>query len=132
MKRKPKKLSKKRKGLWSKRSEYTKKDGSIVIMDSNWEVAMANRFDELDINWHRDPEMKIEYETRSGRKKNYIPDFYLPDLDIYVEVKGYWTDAARHKMKDVIKRNPGKICILESLVEIGQVTETITPRTGSL
>ena len=74
MKRKPKKLSKKRKGLWSKRSEYTKKDGSIVIMDSNWEVAMANRFDELDINWHRDPEMKLEYETRSGRKKNYIPD----------------------------------------------------------
>jgi len=132
MKRKPKKLSKKRKGLWSKRSEYTKKDGSIVIMDSNWEVAMANRLDELDINWHRDPEMKLEYETRSGRKKNYIPDFYLPDLDIYVEVKGYWTDAARHKMKDVIKRNPGKICILESLVEIGQITETITPRTGSL
>ena len=101
-------------------------------MDSNWEVAMANRLDELDINWHRDPEMKLEYETRSGRKKNYIPDFYLPDLDIYIEVKGYWTDAARHKMKDIIKRHPGKICILESLVEIGQLTEDVSPSTGSL
>ena len=49
-----------------------------------------------------------------------IPDFYLPDHDIYIEVKGYWTDAARHKMKSVQERNPVKIIILESLESIGK------------
>jgi len=121
----------KKKKLWSKRSKYTKADGTIVDMDSTWEVAMAIRLDELGITWKRDPSMKLEYRTRGGRKRNYIPDFYLPDHDMYVEVKGYWTDAARHKMRDVVKRNPGKICILESLVAISQV-EIITAMTGSL
>ena len=121
----------KKRKLWSKQSEYTRKDGSVVLMDSTWEVIMATRLDELEVNWERDPNMKLEYRTRGGRKRNYIPDFYLPELDIYVEVKGYWTDAARHKMKDVIRRNPDKICILESLDEISQIV-TIKPTTGSL
>ena len=130
MPRKRKKRTKKK--LWSKQSEYTRKDGSVVLMDSTWEVMMATRLDELEINWERDPKMKLEYRTRGGRKRNYIPDFYLPELDLYIEVKGYWTDAARHKMKDIIKRNPGKICILESLLEIGSLTKDIKPRHGSL
>ena len=127
----PRKRRRKKK-LWSKQSEYTRKDGSVVLMDSTWEVMMAMRLDELEVNWERDPKMKLEYRTRGGRKRNYIPDFYLPDLDIYIEVKGYWTDAAKHKMKDIIKRNPGKICILESLIEIGSLTKDIQPRSGSL
>ena len=114
----------KKKKLWSKKSNYTKLDGSIVSMDSTWEVMMANRFDELNVDWKRDPSMKLSYKTRGGRKRNYIPDFYLPDYDLYIEVKGYWTDAAKHKMKDVQSRNPVKILILESLVEIAGI-ETV-------
>jgi predicted nuclease of restriction endonuclease-like RecB superfamily len=122
----------KKRELWSKRSKYTKTDGTIVDMDSTWEVAMATRLDELGITWKRDPDMKLEYSTRGGRKRNYIPDFYLPDHDMYIEVKGYWTDAAKHKMRDIVDRNPGKICILESLAEISQVDTSITAMTGSL
>jgi len=107
-----------KKKLWSKKSNYTKLDGSIVSMDSTWEVMMATRLDELGVTWRRDKNMKLSYKTRGGRKKNYIPDFYLIDYDIYIEVKGYWTDAARHKMKAVQKRHPVKILILESLAEI--------------
>ena len=131
MAKKRKRRSKKKK-LWSKQSEFTRKDGTIVVMDSTWEVMMANRLNELDITWVRDPKMKLEYKTRGGRMRNYIPDFYLPDFDIYIEVKGYWTDAAKHKMKDIIKRNPGKICILESLAEIGRLTKDIKPTPGTL
>ena len=131
MARKRKRRSKKKK-LWSKQSEFTRKDGTIVVMDSTWEVMMANRLNELDITWVRDPKMKLEYKTRGGRMRNYIPDFYLPDFDIYIEVKGYWTDAAKHKMKDIIKRNPGKICILESLAEIGRLAKDIKPTLGTL
>lgn len=93
---------------------------------------MATRLDELGITWERDPSMKLAYKTRGGRKRNYIPDFYLPDHDLYIEVKGYWTDAAKHKMRDIIKRNPDKICILESKLEIASITKSIAPTSGSL
>jgi predicted nuclease of restriction endonuclease-like RecB superfamily len=108
----------KKRGLWSKRSDYICLDGTIVSMDSTWEVACAKRLDELGISWIRNPSLKLKYITRGRRARNYIPDFYLPDHDVYIEVKGYWTDAARHKMKSVQEKNPVKIIILESLAEI--------------
>ena len=115
----------KKRGLWSKKSDYICLDGSIVSMDSTWEVACAARLDELDINWIRNPSLKLKYITRGHRARNYIPDFYLPDHDIYIEVKGYWTDAARHKMKSVQEINPVKIVILESLEEIATFSTRI-------
>jgi predicted nuclease of restriction endonuclease-like RecB superfamily len=113
-----KRRRRKRRKLWSKKSDYTCIDGSIVSMDSTWEVACAKRLDELGVRWIRNPSLKLKYTTRGRRARNYIPDFYLPDHDVYIEVKGYWTDAARHKMKDVLERNPVQIIILESLEEI--------------
>jgi len=116
---KKRKRRRKKRGLWSKKSDYVCLDGSVVSMDSTWEVACARRLDELGIRWIRNPNLKLKYTTRGRRARNYIPDFYLPAHDVYIEVKGYWTDAARHKMKDVQERNPVKIIILESLEEIG-------------
>jgi predicted nuclease of restriction endonuclease-like RecB superfamily len=113
---------KKKKKLWSKQSLYERKDGSKVLMDSTWEVAMAERLDHLKISWDRREDMKLPYFSKAGRKRNYIPDFYLPDYDIYIEVKGYWTDAARHKMTSVQNTNPVKIVILESLESVNKFT----------
>ena len=115
-------MPRKRKKLWSKQSQYIKKDGSSVMMDSTWEVAMAKRLDHLKIEWHREESMKLIYFSKSGRKRNYIPDFYLPEYNTYIEVKGYWTESARHKMKDVQKRNDVKIIILESLESVNKFT----------
>jgi predicted nuclease of restriction endonuclease-like RecB superfamily len=120
----------KKRKLWSKKSDYTCLDGTTVAMDSTWEVAMAERLDALKIKWIRSPDMKLPYMTKSGRKRNYVPDFYLPDIDLYIEVKGYWTDRAKHKMKDICNRYPGKICILESLDEV--INLPIEPRLGTL
>ena len=122
----------KRRGLWSKRSDYLTVEGVTVSMDSTWEVACAKRLDDLGIRWIRNPSLKLKYTTRGRRQRNYIPDFYLPDLDIYIEVKGYWTDRAKWKMRDVMVRNPGKICILESLDAIASLSLPILPTTGSI
>ena len=97
-------------------------------MDSTWEVACAKRLDELGIKWMRTPSIKLKYITRSRRIRNYIPDFYLPDYDIYIEVKGYWTDAARHKIKSVQINNDVKLLILESLDAIGKLDEASIQR----
>lgn len=123
------KKEKRKKGvLWSKQSLYTTVDGFEVLMDSTWEVALAKKLDELGIKWVRDESMILEYKTVRGRKRKYIPDFYLPDFKLYVEVKGYWTDAARHKMKDVVERNQVDILVLESLNDIADVHQLLSSR----
>lgn len=118
--------SKRPKGkLWSKQSTYTKADGTEVIMDSTWETKLAILLDRLEIKWDRGNHLVLDYQTPRGRKRKYIPDFYLPDYDIYVEVKGYWTDAARLKVADVEKRHGIKILVLESLREVGRIQTKI-------
>ena len=115
-------MARRRKKLWSKPSIYRTVDGFDVSMDSTWEVACARRLDELGIRWIRNSDIKLKYTTRGRRVRNYIPDFYLPDHDLYIEVKGYWTDAARHKMESVRTNNDVKLLILESLEEINLLT----------
>jgi len=107
---------------------YMTVDGLEVSMDSTWEVACAKRLDELGVKWVRSRELKMPYLTRGKRKRNYVPDFYLPDYDVYLEVKGYWTSAARHKMKEIEKTNPGKVILLESLAEIASLEKSLPSR----
>ncbi len=127
-----KRYRRRKKKLWSKRSDYTRSDGSVVSMDSTWEVACAVRLDELGIAWERSRDIKIHYRDKKLRSRNYVPDFYLPEYDIYIEVKGYWTDRAKWKMRDVMVRNPGKICLLESLDAVTSLSLPILPSTGSI
>jgi len=115
---KRRKIKKKKTKLWSKPSIYKTVDGKQVQMDSTWEVIMAMRLDELSIQWERDENMKLPYLSKAGRKRNYIPDFYLPAYDTYIEVKGYLTESAKHKMKSVLEVNDVKIIMLKSLIEI--------------
>ena len=119
------KYKKKKSKLWSKPSVYKTVDGEQISMDSSWEVVMAMRLDELGIRWERDKNMKLPYLMKSGRKRNYIPDFYLPDHDVYIEVKGYLTESARHKMKSVLEINDVKIIMLTSLIEIAEFDTSI-------
>ena len=115
-------MARRKKKLWSKSSIYITVEGKEVKMDSTWEVACASKLDMLGVRWDRDKTIRLNYLTRGKRKRYYIPDFYLPDYDLYIEVKGYWTDAAKHKMNDVQARNPVRIIILESLEEIANVS----------
>ncbi len=127
-----KRYRRRKKKLWSKRSDYTRVDGSVVSMDSTWEVACAQRLDELGVAWERSRDIKIHYRDKKLRSRNYVPDFYLPEYEIYIEVKGYWTDRAKWKMRDVMVRNPGKICLLESLEAVTSLSLPILPSTGSI
>tara|TARA_B100000131_G_C17904649_1_gene527902 strand:+ start:73 stop:462 length:390 start_codon:yes stop_codon:yes gene_type:complete len=114
------KYKKKKSKLWSKPSVYKTVDDQQISMDSTWEVVMAMRLDELNIKWERGDNIKLPYFMRSGKKRNYIPDFYLPEYDIYIEVKGYLTESAKHKMKSVLEVNDVKIIMLRSLIEIAE------------
>jgi len=65
--------------------DYKKSDGTIVKLDSSWEEALAKRLDELNISWIRpDP---IKWVDENGTERNYFPDFYLTDYDLYLDPK---------------------------------------------
>lgn len=91
-----------------------------IWLDSTWEYALVQRLDELSIQWERDiSKHKFEYVDVEGNTRFYHPDFYIPGLNLYVEVKGYWTSETRHKMSSVKERHKHlTIIVLESLEEI--------------
>lgn len=60
------------------------------LMHSSWELEVAIWLDEQNIAWTRTtPGFEYEWDDKI---KTYYPDFYLPDFDLYIEVKGYETD----------------------------------------
>ena len=79
-----------------------------VIMRSRWEVAFAKNY--LDKNG-----MQWEYETKVfpvGKGPwvgiTYRPDFYVPALHLYIEVKGQWLNGSLEKVAAFRKRYPEK------------------------
>lgn len=55
----------------------------------SWEVAFAKYLDNLNIKWERSNK-KFDYTYNNDNHK-YLPDFYLPDYNLYIEIKGYPT-----------------------------------------
>jgi hypothetical protein len=86
-----------------------------VWLDSTWEIKYATYLDDKGIAWQR-PTEKFPY-VFEGQRKNYVPDFWIPELDSYVEIKGYTT------LKDEAKWSqfPLKLIVLkkEELVQMG-------------
>jgi hypothetical protein len=69
------------------RSKHSVYNG--VEMQSSWEEEFAKWLDANGIRWNRSTE-SFPYVWNGDRR--YFPDFHLPDLGLYVEVKGYQTD----------------------------------------
>lgn len=78
-----------------KKTWYESKCCGRVLLDSTYELAYARYLDESNILWIRNKK-QFAY-LWAGEAHYYIPDFYLPNQDLYVEIKGFRTD------KDVAK-----------------------------
>ena len=83
------------------------------LMHSSWELEVAMWFDDQNIKWSRTtPGFKYEWNNSI---RTYFPDFYLPEYDVYVEVKGYETDRDCCKWKAV----PGLVVL--KIKEVKQI-----------
>jgi len=60
-------------------------------LKSGWEEAYAKYLDKNNVKW--------EYESKTFDLGNtaYTPDFYLPDTNEYIEIKGWWRKDAETK-----------------------------------
>lgn len=68
---------------------------------SGFERTLTLQMKKLKVHYEYEP-TKLAYVL----ERNYIPDFYLPDQDIYIEAKGKLTPEDRTKMKAVKKAYP--------------------------
>jgi hypothetical protein len=66
-----------------------------ILFDSSWEMKYAMWMDSMDIKWERcKKRFPYKFENKS---KNYIPDFFLPDSQEYIEIKGLKTKRDESK-----------------------------------
>lgn len=64
-----------------------------IWMRSSYEVAYAKYLDKNNVKWLYEP------KTFDLGNTTYTPDFYLPETDEYIEIKGYWREDAKIKFR---------------------------------
>lgn len=94
---------------YSKNTEY--KDG--IILESSYEVRTAQILDELNIEW-------IKVRTGfvwddNGKKRRYVPDFYLPKLDVYLDPKNdFLIEKDKNKIQSAMELNSIVVIVLSN------------------
>ncbi len=81
--------------------EYIDKRGRVFKFDSSWEDALANRLDELDLEWIR-PE-PILYNL-GEKTRRYFGDFYLPEYNVYLDPKNPYVQRVQREKIEIISK----------------------------
>jgi hypothetical protein len=80
-------------------------------LHGSWELKYAQWLDSNNIKWERN-KSSFPYIFQDKTRK-YTPDFYLPETDEYVEIKGYktakdeakWSQFPEHRKLKIIMKN---------------------------
>lgn len=81
---------------------YNKFEDKKVLLESSWEVRIANFLTDKNIKWIR-PKF-IKWQDSIGKTRRYFPDFYLVDYDIYLDPKNpYCLKRDEEKLNEVQK-----------------------------
>ena len=83
---------------------YRRKDsyGNECSLRGTWEVKVADWLDAHHINWTR--QFSLPYDD-GEIVRTYSPDFFLKDLNIIIEVKGFFSKKDQQKMLHVKEQN---------------------------
>lgn len=67
---------------------------TTINMRSKSETLFAAALDALGLSWEYEPtRFDLGWST-------YTPDFYIADLDLWIEVKGFWREESLRKVRD--------------------------------
>ena len=76
-----------------------------VIFDSSWEVEIAKFLDEHQIKWSRSRKHLLHWTDSNGEQRRYYPDFFLKDLNVYVDPKNPYKQKQDKEKLDFIKQS---------------------------
>jgi hypothetical protein len=78
-----------------KKITYFSPIAGFVKLDGSWELIAAKYFDRVGYTWIRNT---TRFKYLDGDKERfYTPDFWIEELDSYIEIKGYETELDRKK-----------------------------------
>jgi hypothetical protein len=81
-----------------------------VSYDSLWELNFVKILEYLEVKWEREPK---KFKLSNG--KVYIPDFYLPEFNMFIEIKGRWFKGSKEKTELFKKEYSGyKYYVIDS------------------
>ena len=86
-------------------------NGIEYTVRGHWEENVALRVKSLGISWEKNKWLTY-FDGEINRQ--YNPDFYIPKQNLYIEVKGYFSDKDKLKMKFVLDQNNVKIYFIGS------------------
>lgn len=78
-----------------------------IYVQGTWERDFAIKLNDLGIKWEKVKKHAWKYQMH-GRVRHYTPDFYLPEHDTFIELKGYWWGNDKEKMKFVLDQHSDK------------------------
>lgn len=87
-----------------------------IDLHGSWELKYAQYLDSNNIRWIRNKD-SFNYEFE-GKSRKYTPDFYLPDTDQYIEIKGYKTDKDEEKWSQFPKHRNLVVLMEKELKEM--------------
>lgn len=93
------------KAFYSKREVY-----NGITLDSSYESKVVRELDANNVRWERPKSLRY---LLNGQIRRYIPDFYLPEYDIYLDPKNdYLIKKDRLKISLVENYNDVKVIVL--------------------
>jgi hypothetical protein len=103
-----------------KNSKYSKNTRyGDSILESSYEVRTAKILDNLNIKWVK---VRTGYIWNdNGKIRRYVPDFYLPDYDVFLDPKNdYLIKIDKIKIESAMELNSIRVIVLSNT----QITET--------
>ena len=82
---------------------------------SKWEANIARYYNFVGIKWIYEPQEFEFYKIKRG-SRFYKPDFYLPEQDRFIEVKGWFRPADKTKIRRFKKYYPEEFTKLDFIV----------------
>lgn len=85
------------------------------LVQGTWERNIGEELNRRGIRWYKikTNSHTLEY-VMDGKKRHYTPDFYLPEHDLFLEIKGFWRGTDKQKMECVFEQHPDiKIVLIE-------------------
>lgn len=77
--------------------------GQTILLESSWELAMAQWLDSLNVEWVRPSH--LPWIDKKGKKRKYFPDFYLPKYNVYLDPKNaYQISISLDKLEYICAR----------------------------
>lgn len=75
-----------------------RKDLDNIYFRSSWEANIARYYNYLGIKWEYEPKTFVFKNITRG-SVSYTPDFYIPEEDKWIEVKGWMDSKSKTKLR---------------------------------